>query len=51
MINENDKKLIRGWIGLLIFGAGIVMVIFDITRPYSFFAFGFGAGMMSSGFQ
>jgi hypothetical protein len=43
--------MIRGWIGLIVFCIGIIMVFFEQSRSTAFFPIGFGAGMMSSGFQ
>ncbi len=42
---------IRGFIGLFLFLLGIVLWIFEATKVVAPFAVGFGAGMMSNGFQ
>jgi hypothetical protein len=48
MIEIENK---RGWIGVAVFVAGILMLFSEQTRPVAFVAIGFGLGMMSSGFQ
>lgn len=41
----------RGWIGLVLFLVGIGMMFLPQTKSGAFLVFGFGMGMMASGFK
>lgn len=43
-------KHIRGYIGIFLLFLGIILTIFEVTKPISYFIVGFGLGMIGTDF-